>query len=97
MEHYDGSGETWFNCSVTAPDTLSCSDGETWVKAEGPLEYTNYLFWVYMSLSVVLVLFSGLCSGLTLGLLSLDLTTLSIIERGTDETKRKYATVWCCL
>ena len=42
-------------------------------------------------LATSLVLFSGLFSGLTLGLLSLDATNLEVLKDSGDESDRKYA------
>lgn len=42
---------------------------------EETLSFADGLFWMYMAVSIFLVLFAGLMSGLTLGLLSLDLVT----------------------
>ena len=49
---------------------------------------SNGLFWVYLLGSVFLILFGGLMSGLTVGLMSLDVTTLSVIA-ATSENKKE--------
>ncbi|QDZ19691.1 DUF21 domain-containing protein [Chloropicon primus] len=49
--------------------------------------------WYYPVISAALVLLSGLFSGLTLGLLSLDTTNLEVLQEAGDETEQKYAKV----
>lgn len=46
----------------------------------------------YGFLCVGLVLFSGCCSGLTLGLLSLDRVDLEVLVRSGSEAQKRYAT-----
>jgi len=49
----------------------------------------NALFWVYLFGSVFLILFAGLMSGLTVGLMSLDVTTLSVLAATSDDPKER--------
>ena len=50
------------------------------------------MFYVYLAVSVVLILFAGLMSGLTIGLMSLDTITLTVISLTSDsERERKNA------
>jgi metal transporter CNNM len=46
---------------------------------------------IQYSLLIILLLFSALFSGLTLGLMSLDLTGLEIVMAGDDPDAAKYA------
>eukprot|EP01028_Stygiella_incarcerata_P002861 TRINITY_DN1546_c0_g1_i1.p1 TRINITY_DN1546_c0_g1~~TRINITY_DN1546_c0_g1_i1.p1 ORF type:complete len:422 (+),score=132.70 TRINITY_DN1546_c0_g1_i1:135-1400(+) len=48
-------------------------------------------FWILIGVCVGLVLFAGLMSGLTLGLMSLDMLNLKILENGDDPKKSKHA------
>lgn len=45
----------------------------------------------YSFLCTGLVLFSGICSGLTLGLLSLDRVDLEVLKRSGSDLEKKYA------
>lgn len=47
--------------------------------------------WTYLFTSVALVLFAGMCSGLTLGLLSLDLMELEVLKRSGSAKEQAYA------
>lgn len=50
------------------------------------------LWWfVYAGTSCLLVLFAGIMSGLTLGLMSLSLVDLEILQRSGSSTERKQA------
>jgi hypothetical protein len=48
-------------------------------------------FWLYLLISVGLVLFAGMMSGLTLGLMSLGLVDLEVLTKSGTEKDRKYA------
>ncbi len=48
-------------------------------------------FFVYVGICVALVLFAGVFSGLTLGLLSLDPTTLQVLSMGGKPDEQRYA------
>ncbi|XBJ10339.1 hypothetical protein VPH35_015223 [Triticum aestivum] len=51
-------------------------------------------WWAYAGISCFLVLFAGIMSGLTLGLMSLGLVELEILQRsGTDSEKAQAATI----
>ncbi|GMI75548.1 hypothetical protein like AT5G52790 [Hibiscus trionum] len=49
------------------------------------------MFWVYLVVCVVLVLFAGLMSGLTLGLMSLSLVDLEVVIKAGQPQDRKNA------
>ncbi|MBA0608723.1 hypothetical protein Godav_020912, partial [Gossypium davidsonii] len=49
------------------------------------------MFWVYLVVCVVLVLFAGLMSGLTLGLMSLSLVDLEVVIKAGEPQDRKNA------
>jgi ankyrin repeat/SOCS box protein 13/metal transporter CNNM len=66
-------------------------NGTVFVELEPALTPSSTTFWMYLGLSIFLVLFAGLMSGLTLGLLSMDLTSLKVIISGGTPKDRKYA------
>lgn len=41
---------------------------------------TNGTFWMYVGICIGLILFAGIASGLTIGLLSMDLMNLEILK-----------------
>lgn len=47
--------------------------------------------WTYLFTCIALVLFAGVCSGLTLGLLSLDLMELEVLKRSGSPREQAYA------
>lgn len=55
------------------------------------IEFGNPWWFVYASVSCVLVLFAGIMSGLTLGLMSLGLVELEILQRSGSSTEKKQA------
>ncbi|KAL6564324.1 DUF21 domain-containing protein [Orobanche minor] len=58
------------------------------------IEFGNPWWFVYASVSCFLVLFAGIMSGLTLGLMSLGLVELEILQRsGTDVERKQAATI----
>uniref|UniRef100_A0A453H1U6 CNNM transmembrane domain-containing protein n=1 Tax=Aegilops tauschii subsp. strangulata TaxID=200361 RepID=A0A453H1U6_AEGTS len=48
-------------------------------------------FFEHIAIIVVLVLFAGLMSGLTLGLMSLSLVDLEVLAKSGTDKDRKYA------
>ncbi|KAI7740081.1 hypothetical protein M8C21_001389, partial [Ambrosia artemisiifolia] len=58
------------------------------------IEFGNPMWFVYAGVSCVLVLFAGIMSGLTLGLMSLGLVELEILHRsGTSREKKQAAAI----
>ncbi|KAJ7562360.1 hypothetical protein O6H91_03G066100 [Diphasiastrum complanatum] len=58
------------------------------------VELGSGLWWAYAGISVFLVIFAGIMSGLTLGLMSLGLVDLEVLERsGTAKQKKQAATI----
>lgn len=56
----------------------------------GGIPFGSWLWFTYAGISCVLVLFAGIMSGLTLGLMSLGLVDLEILQRsGTPEEKKQ--------
>ncbi|KAG0612886.1 hypothetical protein M758_6G059900 [Ceratodon purpureus] len=55
-----------------------------------PSPYMQPWWWIWAGISVCLVLFAGIMSGLTLGLMSLGLVDLEVLQQsGSDEEKRQ--------
>ncbi|GMH35478.1 hypothetical protein BSKO_03346 [Bryopsis sp. KO-2023] len=78
--------------TISTPCLEDCFRAGGWVEVVQESSLTATLpEWVVIALAGVLVILSGLFSGLTLGLLSLDLVGLRILEQGGDECERKYA------
>ncbi|KAL3749203.1 hypothetical protein ACJRO7_010318 [Eucalyptus globulus] len=58
------------------------------------IAFGSVMFFVYVGLSCFLVLFAGIMSGLTLGLMSLGRVDLEILQRsGTNAEKKQAATI----
>lgn len=55
------------------------------------IEFGNPWWFVYAGISCLLVLFAGIMSGLTLGLMSLGLVELEILQRSGTSTEKKQA------
>ncbi|XP_051152831.1 DUF21 domain-containing protein At4g14240-like [Andrographis paniculata] len=55
------------------------------------VEFGTFLWFLYGGISCVLVLFAGMMSGLTLGLMSLGLVELEILQRSGTDTEKKQA------
>ncbi|KAI9793583.1 MAG: hypothetical protein M1833_000728 [Piccolia ochrophora] len=53
--------------------------------------YSGGKWWGMGGLAIILVVLTGLMSGLTLGIMSLDLTYLRVLEQSQDEKQRKRA------
>jgi ankyrin repeat/SOCS box protein 13/metal transporter CNNM len=93
-----------YSSEATKPseETIVCTRNEEGIICEGeqyydhegedgPIPPSKPLFWVYLGLSLFLVCFAGICSGLTIGLMSLDPMTLEIVQKGGEPKDRKYA------
>ncbi|XP_058077795.1 DUF21 domain-containing protein At4g14240-like isoform X2 [Magnolia sinica] len=60
----------------------------------GDIEFASFWWFFYAGVSCFLVLFAGIMSGLTLGLMSLGLVELEILQRsGTSAEKKQAATI----
>lgn len=55
------------------------------------IEFGNPWWFVYAGVSCFLVLFAGIMSGLTLGLMSMGLVELEILQRSGTSTEKKQA------
>lgn len=71
--------------------SVKCDNGLTYTEEEETLTPQTTKFWMYAGICLGLVLFAGLMSGLTMGLLSLDLMHLEILSRCGKPHEQKYA------
>ena len=55
------------------------------------IEFGSAMFFVYAGVSCFLVIFAGIMSGLTLGLMSLGLVELEILQRSGTPIEKKQA------
>jgi len=55
------------------------------------IQFGTFYWFVYAGISCLLVLFAGIMSGLTLGLMSLGLVELEILQRSGSSTEKKQA------
>lgn len=81
--------EDVYNCTLDGPRKIDCSNDISYI-----LEATASDWWKILLESLAsafLVLFAGLMSGLTMGLMSLDMTNLKIIAKSGDPTQQKHA------
>jgi len=85
-------------CNYTDVHNMSCvfNDSGQYIIYELELEENlNYVvgsssWWVTLVVCIILVLCAGLMSGMTIGLMSLDLMNLKILKESGTETERKY-------
>merc|ERR1712137_304885 len=78
---------TTIECTVTSSNAVLCN-GITFDELETDEGWRIYFD---IAMSIFLVLFAGTMSGLTMGLMSLDITNLKIIAKSGDEKQQKYA------
>ncbi|XP_006814874.2 LOW QUALITY PROTEIN: uncharacterized protein LOC100379052 [Saccoglossus kowalevskii] len=80
------------NCTYANDEkTAVICNGTRFIEPEAPLTYLDKEFWMYLGIYVGLVLFAGLMSGLTMGLLSLDVMSLKVLKEGGKPKEKKYA------
>ncbi|XP_050392217.1 uncharacterized protein LOC126810901 [Patella vulgata] len=77
-------------CQVIDHESVSCN-GTIYKLEEKKLDYLDEQFWIYLSIYAGLVIIAGLMSGLTMGLLSLDMMTLRILKESGTKMEKKYA------
>eukprot|EP01116_Phalansterium_solitarium_P004515 TRINITY_DN15542_c0_g1_i1.p1 TRINITY_DN15542_c0_g1~~TRINITY_DN15542_c0_g1_i1.p1 ORF type:complete len:510 (+),score=193.81 TRINITY_DN15542_c0_g1_i1:156-1685(+) len=58
---------------------------------ESQFQAGSMWFFIYLGICVALVLFGGMMSGLTIGLMSLDMMSLEILHKGGEPDERIYA------
>lgn len=57
----------------------------------GHLPFGSMWWIIYAGISFLMVIFAGIMSGLTLGLMSLSLVDLEILQRSGDSSEKKQA------
>jgi hypothetical protein len=69
----------------------SSSSSSSWRSiSDDEIAYGTPWWWIYAGISAALVLFAGIMSGLTLGLMSLGLMDLEVLQQsGTEEEKKQ--------
>jgi len=97
-----GSGEFYFFCfrdqNVTAGVVAQfVHQGRgAWLQVGTMIEPSKYYIlpmWLLIVIIIILLIFSGLCSGLNLGLMSLDKTELDIMMNSGTPQEKKYAQI----
>jgi metal transporter CNNM len=79
-----------FTCHAVSSNEIHCSNKKTYTLEERDPPLSG-AFWSDAAVSVALVVIAGCVSGLTMGLMSLDVTHLKVLlESGTDN-ERRYA------
>ncbi|XP_054753220.2 uncharacterized protein LOC129258981 [Lytechinus pictus] len=81
----------FINCTVVDDTTVQCN-GTDYQLPEAPIGPDEPQFWIYIGVYIALMLFAGLMAGLTLGLLSLDITTLQVLSTAGTPSEQVYAT-----
>lgn len=76
---------------LNAAAVIRMATRNTVVGAE--IEFGTAWFYVYAGISCVLVIFAGIMSGLTLGLMSLGLVELEILQRSGSPSEKRQAAV----
>ncbi|XP_074575293.1 DUF21 domain-containing protein At4g14240-like [Curcuma longa] len=78
---------------LTTMASSAGNDGAVMLKGED-IPFGSFMWYAYAGISCFLVLFAGIMSGLTLGLMSLGLVELEILQRsGTPVEKKQAATI----
>lgn len=65
--------------------------GQFFVGGESPAEMGSLRWWIFGGISIFLVCFAGIMSGLTLGLMSLGLMDLEVLQRSGTDLEKKQA------
>ncbi|RRT45752.1 hypothetical protein B296_00038306, partial [Ensete ventricosum] len=80
--------------ATMAASAAAGGSGAPLLQQQGDIPFGSLLWYAYVGISCVLVLFAGIMSGLTLGLMSLGLVELEILQRsGTPAEKKQAATI----
>jgi hypothetical protein len=70
------------------------SSSLAWRLSDEDVDFGTPWWWIYAGISAALVLFAGIMSGLTLGLMSLGLMDLEVLQQsGTEEEKKQAAAI----
>uniref|UniRef100_A0A915HG57 CNNM transmembrane domain-containing protein n=1 Tax=Romanomermis culicivorax TaxID=13658 RepID=A0A915HG57_ROMCU len=91
---------TIFDHAIITPRNISCllinhgevlCNGIKYILPEPIIDSSDGTFWMYLAIYIFLVLFAGLMSGLTLAILSLDLTSLKVTLAAGSGKSARYA------
>jgi len=80
--------DSLIQCTEKGDGIVEC-DGKTFKEEEKKVGGVE--FWIYLGLSILLVLIAGIMSGLTMGLMSLDEMDLEILQRGGEPKQAHLA------
>ncbi len=56
-----------------------------------PIPLPEWEYWTAIGLIIFLVILGGIVAGLTIGLMSLDMTNIAILKRSGTPTEQRYA------
>ncbi|CAK9173673.1 unnamed protein product [Ilex paraguariensis] len=80
---------------INAVAVVRMAARNTGIELQSEIEFGTVWWYVYAGISCFLVLFAGIMSGLTLGLMSLGLVDLEILQRsGTPAEKKQAAAIF---
>lgn len=65
--------------------------GQFPVGGDNPAEIGSLRWWIFGGISIFLVCFAGIMSGLTLGLMSLGVMDLEVLQRSGTDLEKKQA------
>ena len=88
-----------FNASACVPTGFDASGGVTALSCDGVvyeavadlISPTDARFWLFLGLSIALVLLAGLLSGLTIGLVALDVNTVQVLAKSGEPNEQRHA------
>lgn len=72
-------------------ETLTPNSMQNFIFEADDYEFGTFDWFLYAGISCFLVIFAGIMSGLTLGLMSLGLVELEILQRSGTSTEKKQA------
>ncbi|GAB6032529.1 hypothetical protein CHUAL_011424 [Chamberlinius hualienensis] len=89
--NFEGDYGAVISCLFFEEEQSLLCNGTSYVIPEKHLNYHDTLFWVFISLYIFLMLMSGIFSGLVLGVVALDLTSLKVSKNAGLPDVKKYA------
>ncbi|OVA05523.1 RNA recognition motif domain [Macleaya cordata] len=90
-----GPGDPYYNFlrTILTPRAVARMTTRDFVLEADDIEFGSFWWLTYAGISCFLVLFAGIMSGLTLGLMSLGLVELEILQRSGTSAEKKQAAV----
>ena len=79
------------NFTVVMMTLMATLHSKLGLGGENPVEIGTLWWWIYGGISMFLVCFAGIMSGLTLGLMSLGLMDLEVLQRSGTPLEKKQA------